>query len=230
MATTRRKRASRIAGEVREAIEEKAARRWTPAEIHRHLEEKFPTAKVPDLRTVQRIVADFQPTDKSGPWRLAYADAPAGAARDILDVLAAAMYGSGGRVTQLTQRQAEWISRLRAVAPDLPPWATYRLTNMYMVREDQGQGTDDLDVFLAFTPWRSETQAQRYYEMVLERAELAPPVFLDAVVSRDFSVPMRVILGQGRVPSDLNLRQELRELAQAKQKQREAGGSDGDSD
>ncbi len=82
----------------------------------------------------------------------------------MLAVLRSVILETRGRVKHLTSAEAERITKVHAVAPDLDPWQQYRLARAYILRSVQhDQPTDDLDALLAFAPWRS-TEARKCYD------------------------------------------------------------------
>ncbi len=125
--------------------------------IARAVEEKF--ADCPSARTVQAMVREIRSRPQSGPWR------PWGVEPDdaavVLGALAELMNESAGRVTEISQEDADWIIRLsRAGAGDLPPAVLHDLAIQYQLRGTAS--TSDLDALIAFAPWRSEGAFRRY--------------------------------------------------------------------
>jgi hypothetical protein len=156
---------SYIDGDVRDAIVVLALEKpgWNATDIHRALQQDERVAgRLPTVRTVQSMVKDARPRDASGPWSLADGDVSGADAALILPVLAAVVREREGHVPGVTRREAAWIVKLRRAVPDLPPWETYRLARRYLVREDRKEPCMDLDLFLAFAPWRDEAAAQAY--------------------------------------------------------------------
>jgi hypothetical protein len=121
-------------------------------------------AHVPNIRTlrdrVQRLLVD----DDTGPWSLPVATEDE--ARNVMPVLASIASRGEGQVPQLTRRQAELVSRVRAAAPDLDPWLAYRLALAYWRRGEEE--SEDLDLLLAFRPWRLPTAYRRFEKWVRE--------------------------------------------------------------
>jgi len=160
----------RLPPQLQQAIRQLALTGLTPTEILRHLEarkgdlEKWACA-VPSLRSVERVVAAMAAEDPSVPWRLADADAlEPEDRRVVLGALAELVQRSEGRRTTLTNAEATWVARLYAVAPELPPWDLLRLAHEYLGRGKEP--TDDLDVLLAFRPWRGQEAAERYAKII----------------------------------------------------------------
>lgn len=180
-----RRRQARIDGDIQDIIDEKALKRWGPSQIYKHLELLEAQGKIPlgpkgesripeSVRTVQRRVKDLTPRDPTGPWRWWEADPDDG--RLALDVLAEAIVRTEGRITQLTQREADWISRLRRMLPDVPLWVIYLLARGYMLQEDEGPQYIAPEDILLFTPGRSPEHEQRWLRVLELREEgKAPP-------------------------------------------------------
>ncbi|MGE0541497.1 MAG: helix-turn-helix domain-containing protein [Dehalococcoidia bacterium] len=169
------KRKRYIDGDVQAAIEELAQDQptWTATQIYRQLEQREELrGRLPTVRTVQTIVKDVRPRDTSAAWSLAIAGPDEAAA--VLPVLAAVVESTRGEVRTLTQREAGWIAKLRAVAADLPARETYRLARLFIAREDRSEPSADLDLFIAFAPWRNR-QASDRYDHLLFTMETLPP-------------------------------------------------------
>lgn len=175
-----RRRQPRIDGDIQDIIDELALKRWGPSQIHKRLQlledqGKLPLSprgetRIPDVRTVQRRVKDLTPRDPLVPWRW-WEDDPDDA-RLALDVLAEVIVRTEGRVTQFTQREAAWISRLCRMLPDVPPWAIYMLARgYYMVVEDEGPQYLAPEDLLFFTPWRSREHEQRWLRLLKLRED-----------------------------------------------------------
>lgn len=116
---------------------------------------------VPDVRTIQRAVADLRPRDQRGEWRLA--DATGEEAALVLPVLAAVFEKTEGRRMHISVGEAEWIVRLMTAAPDLPPWEAYQLTRAYIRASETESSTDLLDRWFAFAPWRDNAERWRKF-------------------------------------------------------------------
>jgi hypothetical protein len=135
-----------------------------PKEIHALVREQFPGEAV-SLRTVQRKVQESRA--RHGPSSLwALTPGQGDAARVVLGCLAAMVRVTGNPNRGFTVRLAEWIVAVDRVAPDLPPWSTYRLARWYEGRTSTNDSTRDLDLYLAMRPWRS-IRARDAYEAIL---------------------------------------------------------------
>lgn len=136
---------------------------YRPAEIHRRLEAdaRFERAAVPTLRTIENIAREVTPRDASGTWTVDASTDPAEIAA-VLPVLAGIIQWSEGRVARVTNREADWIHRLRSGVPDLPAPEAYRLAREYLRKTESAESTAVLDTWLAFAPWRD--QGATYFE------------------------------------------------------------------
>jgi hypothetical protein len=135
-----------------------------PKAIHSLVHDQFPGEAV-SLRTVQRRVQESRA--RFGPsaiWTLTPDQGDA--ARVVLGCLAAVVRVTGNPNRGITVRTADWIAAVARVAPDLPPWSTYRLARWYEGRTSTNDSTDDLDLYLAMRPWRS-IRAREAYEAIL---------------------------------------------------------------
>jgi hypothetical protein len=144
-------RGSRTPLDVRQAIERIAASRDVSARaiIEELNGDRRYAGRVPEERTVQQISRPFRGDrrDASGQWSLAaVAPRDAGAAGFVLDAIKAAYAASDGRVTMVTNAEAEWIERIARARPDLPPEEWYAYARMFLVRGDE---IDDLQLSLA---------------------------------------------------------------------------------
>jgi hypothetical protein len=146
---------------------------YAPAQIERTIRARFGADRTPLLRTVQRIVREDVPADSGRSWSFI---PPAAADEDrfVLEVLADVVEWSDGRRTTLSEAEAAAIVGIRRVAPELPPRLTYRLARYYMGRSQAQQATSDLDLWLAFEPWRDDASRARYEVVVDQGAPRAP--------------------------------------------------------
>ncbi len=172
--TTRGKRAQ---VEVEEFILTHAKLKYRPAEIRGLAVRKFGEDRVPTLRTIQRTVRALSREDGDAEW--APTLAPPEEARLVLPVQGAVIDYTNGRIASLTVSEAEWISRVRQMVPDLAsgdedrgivwekilPWM---LATEYIQRERLNQPTDDIDLYLALAPWRSDEARERYKKLANE--------------------------------------------------------------
>jgi len=157
----------RIPRDIEIAIEGFAAEGYTPPQILEALQRKadFKGRALPVIKTIKRIIErEGLAADASEWWSLAAAD-PDDAAT-ILPVLATVIERTAGRVPSLTKAQADWVLKIRCIAPDLSPWSAFRLAISYRVRVHREEPTADLDELLAFTPWRSREHLERFLRVV----------------------------------------------------------------
>jgi len=143
-----------------EAIEERAREGYTPAQIERELSQMPQYAtRLPTIRTIQRIVADVK--DVSPEWSIATAD-PADLPL-VVGVLPELVEQTGGRRLAFTTSEAAWVARVRRAAPDLAAkWALWLAAYKYLTRDQKKEPTTDLDLLLAFAPWRDDASFQRF--------------------------------------------------------------------
>lgn len=166
MATTRKIR-RRIDGDIEREITRLARYEgWTPAQIHRELNRRENCkGRVPELRTVQRIVAPIV-SKESSVWLLADAD-PDDAAL-VLPVLAELIRHTQGRVSRLPQEIAEWIVRLRRAAPDMPVAWSLEVAFTCSDHARRDEPLDGITEMLAFAPWRSAQERERYLKLMIK--------------------------------------------------------------
>ena len=87
---------------------------------------------------------------------------------------------SGLREEYLSKRAARWMVKIHAGAPDIPPDELVWLANLYSNRERWSMVdrhpllTGDLDHYLTFAPWRSESN-RIVYGVALDTGD-APPM------------------------------------------------------
>lgn len=146
--TTRGSRQVKIA--VDKAIRRHHLGGYEPSQVYDAIKDEFGEKNIPTLRTVQRICQDITTRDTSAPWSMATEEP--GDVRDVLDVLAAIVMESDGRVSYVTDREASWITRIRRAAPTVDPLTVYQYAHDYMLREDARQDAADLDFSLALAP------------------------------------------------------------------------------
>jgi hypothetical protein len=194
---------SRISGEYFAEIQRLAIEDWSPSQIHKCLEKYQREAGIkdppPDVRTVQRIVRQVRASDPSGPW--SPANGELSDVRAVLDVLAAVIEHTEGRTISLTNGEALWVERLNRAAPGLPPLEAWRLARLYLARAARNDSTEDLDVLLAFAPWRrAEEGWARYHRVttVVGRVPRAPSFLVDSLENKH----LRPDYGQDSAPRD----------------------------
>ncbi len=138
---------------------------------------------VPSLRTIQEVMRQHSPPDPSGPWSVA--DALDDDAALVLPVLAAIAERTSGRRSSFTRREAELIAKIRRAAPDLDLIAAFAYAREYMLCKERGVSTDDLDIGLAFSPWKDASAVKRFVQAVGE--DVAKEVF--------FAIPLAAAYG-----------------------------------
>jgi hypothetical protein len=135
------------------AVEKLSRAGLAPKAIYDRLVDEMGEENAPSYRTVQRIV-ERMAKDLSGPWSLAEVEGLDEATLSVvLEALAQLIEDSSGQKASLTRAEAGWIAKLRKAAPDLDPGSLLTLARWYAAKEP-GK-TVDLDVFVAFHPWRT---------------------------------------------------------------------------
>ena len=103
---------------------------------------------LPSVRTIQDIARPWK-RDDSGRWQLT--DSSPADVRGVLDVLAAVIERSRGRVQSLTKTEAQLIPlMLQATGTQLRPWDAFLLVRFYMYWRGRESGDQDLVPWLAF--------------------------------------------------------------------------------
>ena len=165
--TTHYKRRRRVDPKILDKIEEMGLAGYGASKIYDELQEDetIDIDKLPDLRTVQRIIReDILPQTPSGTWTLNCSkgdDIPV-----ILKTLVDVISNTKGRITSLTRAEAEWIIFMSHAAPDLSPYIWYTLGKRYLKHQESGASTEALDQYLAFAPWRSKENNKKYEELI----------------------------------------------------------------
>ena len=126
-----------------------------PPDILTALELKFGGETLPKLRTIQSWTA-------SPEWRRevkvkdlwGIGDARGDDGSIVLETLAGVVEETRGAVRSFSRAEADWIVRLARGDDTLTPWQRYVFARLYIGRQAAGQGTNDLDLNLAFAPWR----------------------------------------------------------------------------
>jgi hypothetical protein len=166
----------RASTKLQDRIEELAIMtRWSAVEIHRriHLDTNLSGETLPHWRTVQRRVkAARAPEDDQPEWSMENFSGED--ARLIFDVLGARLQELNAPVRKFSHETAQWIVRIREVAPDLDPSACYLIARLYMVRSRSKVHTEDLEMYLAIGPWKDEARFTRYIKAV--EMGLFPPM------------------------------------------------------
>ena len=154
-----------------------------PSQILRRLKSStaFNQSKLPDVRTVQRIIKDIGPSDTSDVWNVRDGDDVD--VRQILRVLHEVTKRSEGRKNTFTKNEAKWIGRVvRALPKEYSEGPnTFNLVGIhllareYMVREEHKGSTADLEHFLAY--WGQGQQLHHFddYWQDVDKGWIAPP-------------------------------------------------------
>ena len=150
--TTHKGAGGRLDASVLEMIQKLVddAANFSARQILTKLEEDLPNdKKLPDVRTVQRIVRERRPIDASGMW--SWQSSSPDEAQLILEVLGVAIVRSRGVQNMMTNDDAEWILKIRGVAPSLRPHEVWSLVRLYKMRKALQEDVTDLDTFLALS-------------------------------------------------------------------------------
>ena len=149
---------------------------WNATEIHRQLEKDIDQEVNPELkglssiglRTTQSYVRASRPLDTSGEW--VPTDCSGEDAGLLLQSLAEAHYLSE-EIHWPTKREAERILWVRRAAPTLPPLIAWALTRFILMREDRGESTRPLEMFLGYRCWASDQLWDMYLQHFGESLE-----------------------------------------------------------
>lgn len=199
MATRRRQMAGFIEDRINDLLLEHG---WSPSQVHEHLlvqksaaengsgDERFRGEAVPSLRTIQRMAKELSPPDPSGTWSLATDET--GHPGLVLDVLSSVIDGYAGEITTITNKQAEWIVRIRLARPEMPLYQVFLFTRLYVLREAYGEPMRGLDAYLAYEPWRDEA-AQLRYDSAVSNGWIPKARFKDSIADPNALAPAEVI-------------------------------------
>ena len=155
---------------------------WSAPQIFRDLDsrEEFED-RVPSKRTVERAVSDIRTADKSDPWKITDNDPED--ARLLLDLLGTVSFRRYYRERQITKNEANWVITIIKLAPDLTAMRTYVLSNLYRIRTDKEASTEELDAYLAISPWQSD-EALRTYKFMVEDDLVEPMTMWESMVEQ----------------------------------------------
>lgn len=128
---------------------------YSPSEALIELEDRYGEEKIPSLRTLQNWWRAWRSADDE-KWTLHSSAVDAEDVGSVLDVLASMVAVTAGRVRSLTNGQARRVAQIKRARPGLWGWRAYQLACMYEEREGAQEAVDDLDLYLAMEPWRSE--------------------------------------------------------------------------
>ena len=195
----KRRRGRRIAPDILDRIAELADKGIAATEIYKDLQgdERYADRLPDSVRTIQSVVRDLTPhLALEERWSVVEASPQEAAA--VLPVLASVISESGGRRQWLTRAEAQWISKLRLVAPDLLPFETYRLARLYLLRAERNEATDDLDTALAYAPWRGDQN--EVYKRAIQEGWIEKPrtVFFLGSLLRAKDIPGIRVLYEDR--------------------------------
>ena len=104
-------------------------------------------ADIPPAYSLRRHVERLDRFYSSEPVGLQ--DIPIEHSAYVLEVLATMLEETEGRVDHFTRAEVDWIIRVHAAAPLLPPYEVYRYSIEYWSRAQAGDSARTLDVILA---------------------------------------------------------------------------------
>jgi len=165
-------RRSKQDGLVEERMRELIDRDWIAPQIYRQLQQEFGGSLIPHERTIRRRIGATSPS--SGPSDL-YRPMKDEDAALVLPVLAAVIIETEGRRTNLTVDEAERIAGIRRAANDLALFEVFRLARLYLLHERLEKGTQDIDAYLAFAPWRDDEHQKTYLKAIAKGWVSEPP-------------------------------------------------------
>ena len=124
---------------------------------HRRWKDLWPAAQ----RTIDNLVKPAQPAGPRSPW-WTLDEKSASDAAHVLPVLADLIESSEGRLNRLEAPVAEAISMIVRAAPDISARNARRMAWRYVLAIEAQEPTTDVEIFLAFAPWRGAEAATRY--------------------------------------------------------------------
>ena len=198
--TTHRGAGGRLDADVLVMIQKLAddAANFSARQILTKLEEDLPNdKKLPDVRTVQRIVRERRPIDASGMW--SWQSSSPDEAQLILQVLGMAIVRSRGVQNMMTNDDAEWILKIRGVAPSLKPYTVWSLVRLYKMRKALQEDVTDLDTFLALSYVDGGVQL---FEEFIRTGEVLPPIQRATLTKRQLETEFGPVYFEGGVESE----------------------------
>ncbi len=167
-------RRRRIEPKILAEIRQKSLLGWSGPIIQKHLQTLHANGEIeqpsPALRTIQTIMSEYALPDPSEPWTLKDADPED--AEVILPELAHMALTTQGSRAQFSRAEAEWILKIRQLAPDLHSLDVLDYAHAYVWCEQKGVGAEVLDLTLAFKTWRSHEGAGAFLDVMGEDAAL----------------------------------------------------------
>ena len=145
---------------LRELIDPTKGAASSAAQAYRALQEaarsrkaKFREADLPTERTILNYFTLWGGRDTAAPWSLAD---PYERPDFLLETLKVVSEFSEGRIHSLSRATADWIERIIAGVPDIPPGTAFQIAKEYQKCERAGQDTAHLDFALAMRPTAAE--------------------------------------------------------------------------
>jgi hypothetical protein len=121
-------------------------------------------ASTPHLRTIQRWAREMVRRKDSQTWSLSESDILE--AREVIPVLEVVIVRSAGGIRTVSQSEARWIGLVAACAPSLHKWHVWVLARLYEITANQDGSFQELDAFLAFTPWIDRQAFENYLKAI----------------------------------------------------------------
>ena len=141
-----RRRRRKISLEMLGVIRELEARGMSSRDIHNKIVKRFESP--PSDRAIRDVMTPRDETDP--PWALGIE--PETETADVALVAGEVLRRSGGR-RRLSWSEARWVTRVYAVASEIPPWIAYLTAREYVLRRHGDEDTADLDAYLALRGW-----------------------------------------------------------------------------
>jgi hypothetical protein len=124
-----------------------------PPAITRALADRYHDERLPDERTVRTWTQGGR-EDESGPWTMIAQGDP----KVVLPVLRALIEASKGKVTVLTNAEAEELSRLGCGVDEMPAIGMYHWARAMIATRNAEEPVGPLLHYLAFRPWKDHGQ------------------------------------------------------------------------
>jgi hypothetical protein len=125
--------------------------------------------------TIRSLIASNEVgADSAATWCLTAAPGLADDHPDVvLEVLSGVLEVTGGRVSSVGTRVADWIAALRLADPGLHPWSSYVLARRYFLHELQKKDLRELDQVLLYAGLYRKRRSADFDENLFEDANLS---------------------------------------------------------
>lgn len=155
---------------------------FTPSQIHKALEQMEQYhGRVPNLRTVQRIVRAYRTEPQLWHWS-DYKSSDAHAILSVINAMADQrtgilgatyfrhpyylLHGEDAEAPLFGKEEADWIVNISRASPGMDPLLLYWLAQSYALHDKMSTDKAGLDMFLAMAPWQNVESWERYIEAV----------------------------------------------------------------